>query len=291
MEVKTAQKTIKEIIADGERFLSSKGNENARGEAETLIAFGLGLARVDLYLSFDKPLAESELQKLRGYFKSRTEGKPLQHITGESVFRYLKLKVNDKTFIPRPETELITELVLNIIKKGDNVLELGTGSGAIALSIAKEGEVKVDATDVSKDALKMAKANGKLNEVDGVKWLESNWYENISNKYNVIVSNPPYVSLEEYNSLPKEINEYEPEIAVTDNNNGFKCLKEIISKAPGFLEDKGHLILEIGYDQQEGVDKLLKKSGFIDIRFEKDLTGKIRFAVASFEGTGVSGTE
>jgi len=275
-------KTIKQILEEGTSFLEAKGKENARSEAEKLIAFGLGLPRVDIYLNFDKPLAENELEVLRGHFKERVAGKPLQHIIGEVQFRYLKLKVNEHVLIPRPETELIIDLALKAIKPDDRVLELGTGSGCIALSIAKEAKLQLDAAEISEEALQIAKENARINNVEGVNWLKSSWFEKVNKKYDVIIANPPYVSLQEYNNLPVEITKYEPKGAVTDEADGLKCLKEIIFEAPKYLKEKGSLLLEIGFDQEENVAELLKKAGFKKISFKKDLAGKTRFAVGQF---------
>lgn len=300
-------KTIKNVLEDGTRFLAAKGSERARlptltaneasrqarQEAEKLIAFGLGKSRIDVYLSLDKPLTQTELGYLRQYFKDRASGKPLQYITGEVYFRYLKLKVNKDTFIPRPETETIVDLALSILCHPDpagagegspvnsSVLELGTGSGVIALALAQEGKVKVDALDISEKALEIAKENAQMNKIEGIKWIKSDWFDKVSKKYDLIVCNPPYVSLEEYNDLPVEIKEHEPNQAVTDNGDGLKCLKEIISAAPKYLNEKGSLLLEIGFDQKEEVKKLLEKAGFDQIAFEKDLANHTRFAIAS----------
>jgi len=273
-------KTIKQILEEGSRFLASKGVDGDRFEAEKLIAFGLGLSRVDIYLNFSKPLAENELQILREHFKARAKGMPLQYIIGEVQFRYLRLKVNEHVLIPRSETELIVDLALKVVKPGSRVLELGTGSGCIALSIAKEAQIGVDATEISKEALQVAKENAGINSIDGINWLQSNWFENVSGQYDLIVSNPPYVSLQEYDDLAVEIAEYEPKRAVTDEADGLKCLKEIIAEAPKYLNDEGTMILEIGFEQKENVQKLLQKAGFKNIAFEEDLAGKTRFAIA-----------
>lgn len=297
MKQKTGIKTIKQVLQDGTSFLEAKGSENARLEAEKLIAFGLKKERVDIYLSLEKPLTEAELQTLRKFFVERGAGRPLQHIIGEVHFRYLKLAVNEHTFIARPETELIVDLALKIINHdvhslsldgrglgrgcSPKVLELGTGSGAIALAIAQEGKVKVDAVDISDKALETAKQNAESNNIGGITWSKSDWFEEVSGKYDVIVCNPPYVSLKEYKKLPVEIREHEPQQAVTDNSDGLKCLKQIIFSAPGYLNDKGILFLEIGFDQKESVKTVLEKVGFKKINFEKDLAGHTRFAIAS----------
>jgi len=273
-------KTIKQVLEEGTRFLASKGKENARLEAEKLIAFGLGLSRVDIYLNFSKPLADNELQGLREHFKARAKGVPLQYIIGEVQFRYQNLKVNEHVLIPRPETELIIDLALKALKPGSRVLELGSGCGCIALAIAKEAQVKVYAVDISSHAIKVAEENALLNNTTDVKFFQSNWFEKISGKYDLIVSNPPYVSLSEYNDLPVEIKEHEPKQAVTDEADGLKCLKEIIGEAPKYLKDEGTIVLEIGFEQKDNVNKLLQKAGFKSISFEKDLAGKTRFAIA-----------
>lgn len=279
MKTKTIS-TIREIIQAGSAYLAKKGIDNARWDAEQLIAYGLGFERVDLYLNFDKPLSEAELEHLRGLFKLRAAGKPLQYITGRVHFRYLKLDVNENVLIPRMETELIIDICKNLINSKARVLELGTGSGAIALSVAKESNVKVDAVDVSKEALEVASANANLNRIKTVNFSHSDWFSEVKGSYDLIVANPPYVSKTDFDILPVEIRLHEPAVAITDDNDGLSCLRTIIDQAPQFLNQKGYLVLEIGYDQQQAVEKLLNKASYKNISFEKDFAGKVRFAIS-----------
>ncbi len=275
-------KTIKQILDDGSRFLSERGNENARSEAERLIAFCLRMERAHLYLNFNKPLTEKEVDRLRSLFMARAAGRPLQYIIGETSFRYLNLKVDENVLIPRPETEIIIDLVFNKGNKDSKILELGTGSGAIAISIAKEIGANVHATDYYDNAIEVAKTNALINDVDNISWLKSSWFDEVSGKYDIIVSNPPYVSLAEFEELAVEIKAHEPEQAVTDGADGLRCLSKIIDGAHQHLVSGGHLILEIGYNQKEAVKSLLENAGFADIYFEKDLAKKDRFALARF---------
>lgn len=278
---KTRTKTIKSILEQGKFFLESKGIENSRQECEKLIEFGLGIKKVDLYINYSKPVNVDELDKLRTYFKERASGKPVQYIIGKVHFRYLQLNVNENVLIPRNETEQVVDIVLRLISQKKKVLDLGTGSGAIALAIAQEAKVKVDAVDISSKALVQAKENAKLNNIEEVNWMQSDWFENIDTFYDLIVCNPPYVSYEQYQNLPTEIKDHEPIIALTDERDGLKCLEKIITQAPNYLNKKGHLLLEIGFDQKEVVQALLDDSGFTNIAFEKDLASKDRFVVAS----------
>ena len=274
-------KTIKHILEDGARFLESKGNANARKEAESLIAFGLAIKRVDIYLQFDKIMGETELSKLRDLFKLRASGMPVQYIVGKVDFRYLTLEIDENVLIPRPETEMIVDVIVNLTPKKAKILELGTGSGAIALSLAKEHEADVDAVDVSVDALNVARKNADRNGLNQINFFESEWFSNINNKYDVVVSNPPYVSKDEYDALPTEVKDFEPSLALTDDGDGLQCIQKIASQAMRHLKQDGSLVLEIGYEQLEKVQRLLKTHGFKKITSEKDLAGHDRFIIAS----------
>ncbi len=279
-KVKTL-KTIKQILDDGARYLQSKGNNNARTDAESLVAHGLGLKRVDIYLQLKKTLIDDELKELRELFKLRASGKPLQYILGSVAFRYLEIAVDENVLIPRPETEIIVEIIADIVTEKSKVLELGTGSGAIALSVAKELKAKVDATDICTKALSVARSNAQKNGVSGVNFLESDWFSNVSDKYDLIVANPPYVSLDEYSTLQTEIRDFEPRRAVTDEGDGLQCIKTIASSASTHLIDNGHFVLEMGHEQREKVKRILEEKGFRNISVKQDLANRDRFVVAS----------
>ncbi len=279
-KVKTL-KTIKQILDDGARYLQSKGNNNARTDAESLVAHGLGLKRVDIYLQLEKTLIDDELKELRELFKLRASGKPLQYILGSVAFRYLEIDVDENVLIPRPETEIIVEIIADIVTEKSKVLELGTGSGAIALSVAKELKAKVDATDICTKALSVARSNAQKNGVSGVNFLESDWFSNVSDKYDLIVANPPYVSLDEYSTLQTEIRDFEPRRAVTDEGDGLQCIKTIASSASTHLIDNGHFVLEMGHEQREKVKRILEEKGFRNISAKQDLANRDRFVVAS----------
>ncbi len=274
-------KTIKQILDDGARYLQSKGNNSARTDAESLVAHGLGLKRVDIYLQLEKTLIDDELRELRELFKLRATGKPLQYILGSVAFRYLEIDVDENVLIPRPETEIIVEVIADIVTEKSKVLELGTGSGAIALSVASEVKAKVDATDICTKALSVARSNAQKNGVSGVNFFESDWFSSVKEKYDLIVANPPYVSLNEYSILQTEIRDFEPRVAVTDEADGLQCIKMITDLALSHLTDNGYLVLEIGYEQREKVKRIFEEKGFKNISAKQDLANRDRFVVAS----------
>ncbi|KKN16719.1 hypothetical protein LCGC14_0973040 [marine sediment metagenome] len=274
-------KTIKQILDDGARYLQSKGNNSARTDAESLVAHSLGLKRVDIYLQLEKTLIDDELIELRELFKLRATGKPLQYILGTVAFRYLEIAVDENVLIPRPETEIIVEVIADIVTEKSKVLELGTGSGAIALSVASEVKARVDATDICTKALSVARSNAQKNGVSGVNFFESDWFSSVSEKYDLIVVNPPYVSLDEYSILQTEIRDFEPRLAVTDEADGLRCIKMITDSALSHLTDNGYLVLEIGHEQRKKVKHILDEKGFKNISAKQDLANRDRFVVAS----------
>ena len=203
----------------------------------------------------------------------REKHEPLQYILGETEFYGYKIKVNKNVLIPRPETELLVEKIIFEEKRANSVLEIGTGSGAIIIALAKNLDLKIiDAIDISKTALKKAKQNSALNNIE-INFFQSDLFENITAKYDLIVSNPPYISQEEYEQLPIEIKYYEPKSALQADNNGLYFYKKILQNAKEHLTESGKIYFEIGYDQAEKITEIAKKNGFSNIQVFKDLNG------------------
>ena len=199
------------------------------------------------------------------------ENRPLQLILGETEFYGCKIKVNLDVLIPRPETELLVEKVLR--ENVRSILEIGTGSGAIAITLAKQmKKVKIEATDISEKALNTARQNVELNNVS-IEFIQSDIFENIKSKYDIIVSNPPYISKKEYNNLAPEIKDYEPEISLLAEEEGLFYYKKILANAKDYLTDNGKIYFEIGYDQAEKIKEIAKENGFDEINVFKDLNG------------------
>ncbi len=271
-----------EIIRKTTDFLRTKGVENARLDAEVLVAHALKLRRMDLYLQFERLLSDAELDAIRPLVKRRGQREPLQHILGETDFFDLKLKTDRRGLIPRPETELLLELVTQSGPAAPSrILDLGTGTGAIALALAKFWpEAAVVAVDRSADALALARENAqKLCLADRVRFVESDWFGALEGEapFDLIVSNPPYLSAAEVAAAEPEVREHDPVTALVAERDGRADLEAIIRTAPRFLAVGGLLALETGIDQHEALTAFGQQAGFTAIESKRDLTERDRF--------------
>lgn len=268
--------TVLEAIKLSTEYLEKKGIESARTNAELLLAHILNCNRLDLYLKFDQPLKQNETDQYREYIARRGKFEPLQYITGTVYFFGLKLNVDPSVLIPRPETELLVETIIEQYKEIPNtkILDVGTGSGNIAIALAKYLEnSSVISIDVNDAALNTAKQNAGLNDVRNVEFIKKDILNNADFRgivFDLIVSNPPYVSSEEYELLQKEITEYEPRNAVTDSEDGLKFYKGISEFASRNLTSGGRLFFEIGKGQSQAVADILTADGFTEIQIQKD---------------------
>ena len=216
---------------------------------------------------------------------------PIQYLCGITFWRDLKLKVTNKVLIPRPETELIVDIVFNIFGKKSNKFlfaELGTGSGAISIALALAYPLSHGmATDIDQNALEVAIRNYRnSSKQSNLKFFCGNWWsplESFKGKLDLAISNPPYIPSDTYEKLPKEVKNFEPKIALLGGEDGLKHIKEIIQKAPLFLKEKGWLILENHFDQSEKVKQLLIKNQFTSIEIVKDLSGIGRFSIGRYK--------
>jgi len=269
--------TILDCINKSADYLAAKGIESARINAELLLAHLLKCNRLDLYLKFDQPLNENEIAQYRVYLKRRGMSEPLQYIIGSVEFYGLKIEVTPSVLIPRPETELLVEAVINSVDKADelNILDIGCGSGNISIAIAANlPNVIVTGIDISEDAIKIAIENASLHNLseridfsrqDILKDISSN-----STKFDIIVSNPPYVSGKDFGMVQPEIKNHEPEFAVTDYSDGFLFFRKIAEISDKILKHRGKLFFEIAVNQSDFVKKILLKNGFEDIDIVKD---------------------
>jgi release factor glutamine methyltransferase len=241
---------------------------------------------MQLYLQFERPLSEPELEKIRPLVRRRAQHEPIQYILGETEFSGLRLKVDRRALIPRPETELLVE---NIVKACDgkrpaHVLDLGTGTGAIALALSRAfPEAMVTGADLSDDALALANENAAATELAGrVSFVRSRWYDALpaDPQYDVIAANPPYLSPEETAQTAPEVREFEPAMALAAAEGGLADLKEIVAKAPGYLAPGGLLALETGIAQHAALLEMTRAAGFVRSESRQDLTGRDRFVLA-----------
>jgi len=269
--------TVLDAINLSADYLKKKNIESPRINAEHLLSHVLKRKRLELYLSFDKPLNEDETNLYRELIRRRGTSEPLQYILGSVEFYGLEFRVTRDVLIPRPETEILVEKIIESFDKNSHlkILDIGTGSGNIAISLAKNfNNAKITGLDVSGEALAIAKENSRLNNVNGnVKFemldvLNKNFNSEV--KYDVIVSNPPYVSVKEYPELRPELNVYEPRIALTDENDGLNFYRVISEKSKNILEKDGQIFYEIGQGQTNEIKNILEKNNFSDIKIFKD---------------------
>ena len=272
--------TVLEAIQLSTTYLEKKGVESARTNAELLLADILNCKRLELYLSFDKPLKENELDIYREFIKKRGQRIPLQYILGYVDFYGYKFCVDQNVLIPRPETELLVEKIIedNSAKDKLRILDIGCGSGNISLVIAnKIMQSDVIGIDVSAEAISNAEKNkSAIKENDNITFLQidilNDSVEHLG-KFDIIVSNPPYVSLNDYIELEPELKDYEPRISLTDELDGLSFYRKIVSLSKQMLNPKGRIYFEVGKDQYKPVSELMLKTGFSNMKVIKDYSG------------------
>lgn len=276
--------TVLEIIQKTTAFLAAKGIESPRLQAELLVGHALRLPRMQLYLQFERPLPEAELEKIRPLVRRRAQREPLQYIVGETEFLGLKLKVDRRALIPRPETELLVEHVINAgPAPPSRVIDLGTGSGAIALALARAfPNAEVLAVDASEEALALARENALGTALaDRVSFLRSDWFAAVpTGAFDVVVANPPYLSAEETAATQPEVHQFEPPTALSAGDGGCAALLAIIRAAPSYLNPGGLLALETGIAQHTRLLAAVLEAGLRQGESRCDLTGRERFLFA-----------
>jgi release factor glutamine methyltransferase len=275
--------TVLEAINLSTEYLQKKGVESARLNAELMLAHILNCKRLNLYLMFDRPLSDDEVNTYRDFLARRGKREPLQYILGKTDFYNITLKTDSRALIPRPETELLVETIHNIYKdkEGLNFLDIGVGSGCITVALLKNlKEAKATAIDISEDALSLTRENLHLNKVENqitlLKFdaLEDDYYK--LGKFDFIVSNPPYVSKTEFENLQPELKNYEPIIALTDNEDGIKFYKTIIQNSHHLLNSQGKIFFELNPSVAKKVEELLEENNFININLIKDFNNHFR---------------
>jgi release factor glutamine methyltransferase len=273
---------VLELIKAAEKLFEEKGIGGPRLNAELLLCSTLNTGRINLYLDFEKPLNELELSDFRKKIKRRISREPLQYITGETEFYGLKFDVNPSVLIPRAETELLVETAMEIINQqkldSPKILEIGTGSGCVSVSIAANVECKIDAIDTNEDALKTAVLNSKSNNAtERISFIKKNILTDLTNfdGYDLIISNPPYIAGDEIQSLSDEIKNFEPAEALTDKADGLVFYRKFIEISKN-TRGKVRMLLEIGDNKKEKVENLLIESKIQNYKFFKDLLNIFR---------------
>ncbi|HWA84630.1 MAG TPA: peptide chain release factor N(5)-glutamine methyltransferase [Opitutus sp.] len=280
--------TVLEIIKRTTDFLAGKGVENPRLNAEHIVGHALALRRMQLYLQFERPLTEGELERIRPLVRRRGQREPLQYVLGETDFCGLKLKTDRRALIPRPETELLVEMLAARLATSPpaSILDLGTGTGALALALAKQfPTARVTGLDTSAVALELARENAAGTGLsERVIWLESDWFASVpvDRAFDLIVANPPYLGAGEVAAAQPEVRDHEPQAALVGGGpEGLADLQAIIAGAPRHLTAGGTLAVETGIAQHAQLLEAARQAGFARVGSHRDLTGRDRFIVAT----------
>ena len=279
-----------EILTKSIQYLKKYGVDNARLDAEYIFANVLDIKRNALMLNFHNKISEEQKSQIREYIVRRGKKRePLQYILKEWEFYGLPFMVDERVLIPRPDTEILVEECKFLLERLENdepkILDIGTGSGAISISLAKLfPKSKVFGADISKGALEVATQNRELNDASNVTFLVSDVFENILEKdFDLIVSNPPYIPLNEYEELMPEVKNYEPIGALTDKGDGYYFYRKISQEAMDFLKKGGYLAFEVGYNQGKEVSNIMKKIGYEVMGIIKDYGNNQRVVIGRKE--------
>ncbi len=262
------------------KMLSDAKIEDGRNKYFILTKKILNYSKEYILIHGNEDVELEEFKKLEMYINKLIEGIPVQYLTNEQEFYGNKFYVDDNVLIPQPDTEILVEEAISIIKNGDKVLDLCTGSGAIGISLKKKfaDKINVIGTDISKEALRVAKMNADANEVF-VEFVESNMFDKIvENDFDLIVSNPPYIETNVIKTLSKEV-QNEPHIALDGGSDGLDFYRIIVKEGKDYLKSGGYLIIEIGFNQRDEVINLLKENNYLDIYSKKDYSGNDRIVV------------
>lgn len=279
--------TVLEVLNWTADYFKGKGIKSARLDAELLLAKALNLSRLELYLKFDRPLTQDERESFKMLLKRRANFEPIAYILGEKEFFSRSFIVTPACLIPRPETELLVERVIEIGQGRSRpvIIELGTGSGAMAISLKLALDCRIYATDASLEALQIAALNAKrFGLEDKVDFITSDLFAGLKDiKADIIVSNPPYVPTAEWTSLPDEIKKFEPGIALDGGQDGLKVYRKIIDEVENYLKKGGYLALELGPGLASKVRGLLEAKGnFSTLETVKDYAGHTRILLVVF---------
>lgn len=280
--------TLLEILNYSSDFLKNHNIDNPRLNAELMLADIMNCDRLQLYLDFEKPLTKEEKEKLKGYLRRREKREPLQYILGKTNFFGYDIYVNSGVLIPRQETEVLVEKILNDVyssgKNKVNIFELGVGSGCIATALLSEFKKRgvgyeYTGIDISEEAIATARKNLDNHKLDNynleVKDFNDIGFE-IKEGFEYVISNPPYVPIDEYNKLEPEVNKYEPDYAVTDFGDGTTFYRKLIKQ---YKTGKANYFLEIAYNAKDKLESILKEEDVTDYSFAKDYGENYRILI------------
>lgn len=263
--------TYREAVEFGTKCLTDAGVPDASLDAWYLLQMVCRIERSYYYVHGEEDITQDAQKEYEIAVQKRAEHIPLQYIIGEQEFMGLRFKVNSNVLIPRQDTETLVEQVLKIVKPGMKVLDLCTGSGCVLISVLKNApELTGVGSDISKTALLVAKENAKMHEVDA-DWIRSDLFDNITETFDVIMANPPYIPTGEILSLMPEVRDFEPENALDGGADGLDFYRKIAGQVKDYLNPGGYVYMEIGYDQGEAVSELMRNAGFTEVEVIKDL--------------------
>ncbi|PYJ51884.1 MAG: peptide chain release factor N(5)-glutamine methyltransferase [Verrucomicrobia bacterium] len=277
---------VLDVLQSTAAYFKKRGIENPRLNAEQLLSHALGRTRMELYLEFERTLGEAELAPLRDLVRRRGEGEPLQHLLGTVEFCGHTFLCDKRALVPRPETEQLVELLIADLGPRiahSRIVDIGTGSGVIALTLAKKfPEAQIFATDVSEDALALARENAARLGLSGrVQFRKSDLLENLDERFDLIVANLPYIATQDRHALSREVL-HDPEVALFAGAHGDEFMRELIEQAPPRLHPGGMLALEIGFDHSEALLSALTEKNYRDICSKNDYSGVTRFLFARY---------
>lgn len=280
--------TIGQLLREGSRVLTPTSS-SARLDAELLLGHLLGMTRVGLISGSDEPVLMDNSEQFRDLIRQRSAGRPVAQLVGHRGFWSLTLAVTEDTLIPRPATELLVERALErlVIDSTAEVLDMGTGTGAVALALATEQpKLRITATDISEAALTTAKQNAAALDIERIEFIQGDWLSATGKQsFDLIVSNPPYISDDEWEETDPDLR-YEPELALRSGCDGLDAIRNIVADAPASLEPHGWLMIEHGFRQGPEVRKLFEQAGFNYIVTHNDLEGHPRVTEGSLENPG-----
>ena len=272
--------TVLELLQTTTAYFQKRDVESPRLNAEHLLAFALKRKRIELYLEFERVLTEEELAPLRDLVRRRGQGEPLQHLLGTVEFAGQTFLCDKRALVPRPETEELVEKIADCRSQNADcrILDVGTGSGVIALSLAaKFPRAQVTAADISDDALALARENAaRLDLASRVEFVRSDLLAEVSDRYDVIVANLPYVAASDRSALSREVL-HDPELALFGGERGDEMIRKLIEAAPSHLTPGGLLALEFGIGQGDDLAAFMTEKKYHDIELERDYAGVIRF--------------
>jgi release factor glutamine methyltransferase len=277
--------TVLQVLQNTADFLARKGIESPRLNIEYLLADTLGKRRIDLYLEFDRALSEEELAPLRVKVRRRVDGEPLQYLLGSWDFFGRSFRTDQRALIPRPETEILVEIALKVIRRQPNsrnrLLDIGTGSGVLAITFALEcPNLQVVGSDISPLALNLARENAEKQQLDHrVEWVESDLVDSVAGTFDFLVANLPYIPSGELPTLAREV-QHDPRLALDGGTDGLAVIRRLLQDAPKILAKDSFLILEVGFNQADQVIDLMAAQKFRDISVENDYQGVRRFVTA-----------